>query len=101
MPATGVRSLRLLISVIAFWRSGAATVVTPRFFRFILAREGLVEGQQYRTLRFNSDLGKHGDTGRARPKSFARSSTAAPMPALSAARSGGSYAASAWCRKAR
>ena len=26
-------------------------------------REGLVEGKDYRTLRFNSDVGKHGDTG--------------------------------------
>jgi ABC-type phosphate/phosphonate transport system substrate-binding protein len=28
-----------------------------------LEREGLVEQQDYRTLRFNSDVGKHGDTG--------------------------------------
>ena len=28
-----------------------------------LEREGLVEGREYRTLRFDSDVGKHGDTG--------------------------------------
>src|SRR5919108_491471 len=31
--------------------------------RYFHEHEGLVEGQQYRTLRFNSDIGKHGDTG--------------------------------------
>jgi ABC-type phosphate/phosphonate transport system substrate-binding protein len=30
---------------------------------YFLQREGLVENKDYRTLRFNSDLGKHGDTG--------------------------------------
>jgi phosphonate transport system substrate-binding protein len=30
---------------------------------YLLEREGLVEGKDYRTLRFNTDLGKHGDTG--------------------------------------
>jgi ABC-type phosphate/phosphonate transport system substrate-binding protein len=39
--------------------SGHAAILPVHF----LEREGLVEGQQYRTLRFNSDLGKHGDTG--------------------------------------
>ena len=38
---------------------------------------------------------------RARSRSSARSSTAGPMPARSAARSGRRCAASAWCRKAR
>ncbi len=39
-------------------------MVTLRSCRFIFWRgEGLVEGQHYQTLRFNSDLGKHGDTG--------------------------------------
>jgi phosphonate transport system substrate-binding protein len=28
-----------------------------------LAGDGLVEGRDYRTLRFDSDVGKHGDTG--------------------------------------
>jgi phosphonate transport system substrate-binding protein len=39
--------------------SGHAAILPVHF----LEREGLCEGQQYRTLRFNSDVGKHGDTG--------------------------------------
>jgi phosphonate transport system substrate-binding protein len=39
--------------------SGHAAILPVHF----LEREGLVEGQQYRSLRFNSDVGKHGDTG--------------------------------------
>ena len=36
----------------------------PRFCRFIFwSAKGLVEGRDYRALRFNSDVGKHGDTG--------------------------------------
>jgi ABC-type phosphate/phosphonate transport system substrate-binding protein len=30
---------------------------------YFLEREGLVEGNDYKSLRFNTDLGKHGDTG--------------------------------------
>jgi phosphonate transport system substrate-binding protein len=39
--------------------SGHAAILPVHF----LEREGMVEGRDYRTLRFNSDLGKHGDTG--------------------------------------
>jgi ABC-type phosphate/phosphonate transport system substrate-binding protein len=39
--------------------SGHAAILPVHFMQ----REGLVEGKDYRTLRFNSDLGKHGDTG--------------------------------------
>jgi ABC-type phosphate/phosphonate transport system substrate-binding protein len=39
--------------------SGHAAILPVHF----LEREGLVEGQDYRTLRFDSDVGKHGDTG--------------------------------------
>jgi phosphonate transport system substrate-binding protein len=39
--------------------SGHAAILPIHF----LEREGLVEGQDYRALRFNSDVGKHGDTG--------------------------------------
>jgi len=39
--------------------SGHAAILPVHF----LEREGLVEGRDYRTLRFNTDLGKHGDTG--------------------------------------
>src|ERR1700675_3345946 len=41
-------------------RDSGHAAILPVYF---LEREGLVEGKQYRTLRFNSDLGKHGDTG--------------------------------------
>ncbi|HEY2339730.1 MAG TPA: phosphate/phosphite/phosphonate ABC transporter substrate-binding protein [Steroidobacteraceae bacterium] len=39
--------------------SGHAAILPVHF----LAREQLIEGRDYRTLRFNSDVGKHGDTG--------------------------------------
>lgn len=39
--------------------SGHAAILPVHF----LEREGLLEGRDYRTLRFNSDVGKHGDTG--------------------------------------
>jgi ABC-type phosphate/phosphonate transport system substrate-binding protein len=39
--------------------SGHAAILPVHF----LEREGLVEGQQYRALRFDNDVGKHGDTG--------------------------------------
>jgi phosphonate transport system substrate-binding protein len=39
--------------------SGHAAILPVHF----LEREGLVEGRDYKTLRFNSDVGKHGDTG--------------------------------------
>jgi phosphonate transport system substrate-binding protein len=39
--------------------SGHAAILPVHF----LEQQGLHEGKDYRTLRFNSDLGKHGDTG--------------------------------------
>ena len=39
--------------------SGHAAILPVHF----LEREGLVEGRDYRALRFDSDVGKHGDTG--------------------------------------
>ena len=41
-------------------RDSGHAAILPVYF---LQREGLAEGKGYRTLRFNSDLGKHGDTG--------------------------------------
>jgi len=41
--------------------SGHAAILPVHF----LEHEGLVEGKDYRTLRFDSDVGKHGDTGRS------------------------------------
>lgn len=39
--------------------SGHAAILPVHF----LGQQGMHEGPDYRTLRFNSDLGKHGDTG--------------------------------------
>jgi len=39
--------------------SGHAAILPVHF----LAQQGLVEGRDYRTLRINTDVGKHGDTG--------------------------------------
>ena len=39
--------------------SGHAAILPVHF----LEQEGLYEGQDYKTLRFDSDVGKHGDTG--------------------------------------
>jgi ABC-type phosphate/phosphonate transport system substrate-binding protein len=39
--------------------SGHAAILPVHF----LEREGLVEGRDYRSLRFDTDVGKHGDTG--------------------------------------
>jgi phosphonate transport system substrate-binding protein len=41
-------------------RDSGHAAILPVYF---LQREGLVEDKDYRTLRFNSDVGKHGDTG--------------------------------------
>ena len=41
-------------------RDSGHAAILPVYF---LQREGLVEQKDYRTLRFNSDVGKHGDTG--------------------------------------
>jgi phosphonate transport system substrate-binding protein len=39
--------------------SGHAAILPVHF----LEREGIFEGKDYKSLRFNTDLGKHGDTG--------------------------------------
>ena len=39
--------------------SGHAAILPVHF----LERQGMHEGKDYRTLRFNTDMGKHGDTG--------------------------------------
>jgi phosphonate transport system substrate-binding protein len=41
-------------------RDSGHAAILPVYF---LEREGLVEGKDYKSLRFNTDLGKHGDTG--------------------------------------
>lgn len=41
-------------------RDSGHAAILPVYF---LQREALIEGKDYQTLRFNSDVGKHGDTG--------------------------------------
>jgi phosphonate transport system substrate-binding protein len=41
-------------------RDSGHAAILPVYF---LAQEGLVEGRDYQSLRFDTDLGKHGDTG--------------------------------------
>ena len=43
-------------------RDSAQAAVMPEYF---LLKEGLKAGGEYEALRFNSDVGKHGDTGRS------------------------------------
>ncbi len=77
--------------------SGHAAILPVHF----LEREGLREGREYRTLRFNSDLGKHGDTGTSEvevtcgPFSMGERT----MRARSAVLSGTLRGVSAWCPK--
>jgi phosphonate transport system substrate-binding protein len=58
-PVATLADLRNCTLALGSRDSGHAAIL-PVYF---LAREGLVEGKDYQTLRFNSDLGKHGDTG--------------------------------------
>jgi phosphonate transport system substrate-binding protein len=58
-PVAALPDLRNRILALGSRDSGHAAILPVHF----LEREGLVEGQEYHTLRFNSDLGKHGDTG--------------------------------------
>ena len=58
-PVSGLADLKDRTLALGSRDSGHAAILPVHF----LEREGLVEGQDYRTLRFNSDIGKHGDTG--------------------------------------
>ena len=58
-PIAALADLRNRTLALGSRDSGHASILPVHF----LEREGLVEGQHYRTLRFNTDLGKHGDTG--------------------------------------
>src|SRR6516162_6132854 len=59
VPVTGLADLKKRTLALGSRDSGHAAIL-PVYF---LEREGLAEGKDFRTLRFNSDLGKHGDTG--------------------------------------
>lgn len=58
-PLTRLADLRDRTLALGSRDSGHAAIL-PVYF---LQREGLAEGKDYKTLRFNSDVGKHGDTG--------------------------------------
>jgi phosphonate transport system substrate-binding protein len=58
-PVVGLADLRDRTLALGSRDSGHAAILPVHF----LAQQGFVEGQDYRTLRFNSDIGKHGDTG--------------------------------------
>jgi phosphonate transport system substrate-binding protein len=58
-PVATLADLRNRTLALGSRDSGHAAILPVHF----LEREGLVELRDYRTLRFNSDVGKHGDTG--------------------------------------
>jgi phosphonate transport system substrate-binding protein len=58
-PVAALSDLRNRTLALGSRDSGHAAILPVHF----LGHEGLIEGQDYSTLRFNSDLGKHGDTG--------------------------------------
>jgi ABC-type phosphate/phosphonate transport system substrate-binding protein len=60
-PVTALSDLRGGMLAVGSRDSGHAAILPVHF----LSELGLSEGQDYRTLRFNSDVGKHGDTGRS------------------------------------
>ena len=58
-PVAALADLRNRTLALGSRDSGHAAILPVHF----LEGQGLVEGTDYRTLRFNSDVGKHGDTG--------------------------------------
>ena len=60
-PVTKLADLRNRTLALGSRDSGHAAIL-PVYF---LEREGLAEGKDYRSLRFNSDVGERGDTGRS------------------------------------
>jgi phosphonate transport system substrate-binding protein len=58
-PVDGLEDVRNTTLALGSRDSGHAAILPVHF----LETEKLIEGRDYRTLRFNSDLGKHGDTG--------------------------------------
>ena len=58
-PVRTLDDLRGRILALGSRDSGHAAILPVHF----LAELGLAEGRDYRTLRFDTDLGKHGDTG--------------------------------------
>ncbi|MBV8099202.1 MAG: PhnD/SsuA/transferrin family substrate-binding protein [Verrucomicrobia bacterium] len=60
-PVTKLADLRNRTLALGSRDSGHAAILPVHF----LEREGLAEEKDYRALRFNTDVGKHGDTGRS------------------------------------
>jgi ABC-type phosphate/phosphonate transport system substrate-binding protein len=58
-PVSSLVDLRNRTLALGSRDSGHAAILPVHF----LEQQGLYEGRDYRSLRFNSDLGKHGDTG--------------------------------------
>ena len=58
-PVTDLAALRGRTLALGSRDSGHAAILPVHF----LEQQGLREGQDYRALRFDSDVGKHGDTG--------------------------------------
>ena len=58
-PVTALHDVRNGTVALGSRDSGHAAILPVHF----LEREDLIEGRDYQTLRFNTDLGKHGDTG--------------------------------------
>jgi ABC-type phosphate/phosphonate transport system substrate-binding protein len=58
-PASKLADLRNKTLALGSRDSGHAAILPVHF----LQAENLLEGRDFRTLRFNSDVGKHGDTG--------------------------------------
>jgi len=58
-PIAALADLKNRVLALGSRDSGHAAILPVHF----LEREGMVEQQDYRTLRFDSDVGKHGDTG--------------------------------------
>ena len=58
-PISSVADLKNRTLALGSRDSGHAAILPVHF----LEQQGMREGRDYRTLRFNSDLGKHGDTG--------------------------------------
>lgn len=58
-PIRTLDDLRGRVLALGSRDSGHAAILPVHF----LAERGLVEGRDYRTVRFDTDLGKHGDTG--------------------------------------
>ena len=96
-PIAALADLRNRTLALGSRDSGHAAILPVHF----LEGQGLVEGTDYRTLRFDSDVGKHGDTGASEVEVVRAILDGRATPAQSAARFGTQCVPSVWPRKAR